>query len=191
MILSAYDTINYNNIEIADIINCTSTYYDRIKANYTPIRVTVEYGSRADALAYTLYDNSNLQWVFALLNPQIKDGGLNDWLMSEQDLNIYTNNKYNGETYKIHHHVDSEGRDWYNMTNSPDDPKKWYNKDDDGEEALYYGIMIPKTNLDYERELNENKFRNINVIKRNEIDSFVNDIISEINKAKFNKQLRE
>jgi len=183
MILSAYETIDYNNIQIANIINCNATYFDRVKTNYEPTLVTVEYGVRADELAYRLYNNSNLQWIFALLNPQIKDGGFNDWLMTEKDLYIFTNNKYNGDVDGIHHHLDEDGRIWYNMANSLDDPKKWFNADDDGEETLYTGIMIPSTNLDYERAINEGKFRKINVIKQNDIDGFINDILAQINKA--------
>jgi len=183
MIISAYETINYNNIQIANIINCTSTYFDRIKSNYKPVLINVEYGVRSEELAFKLYNNSNLQWVFAVLNPQIKDGGFNDWLLSEQDLFLFVKNKYNGDVDGIHHHIDADGRFWYNMTNSPDDPKKWFNADDDGEETLYTGVMVPSSNLEYERSINENKFRNINVIKPNDIDSFVNDILAEINKA--------
>ena len=183
MILSAYGTTEYNNIQIANIINCTSTYYNRVKANYKPVLLRVDYGVRADELAFKLYGNSNLQWIFALLNPQIKDGGLNNWLMTENDLYLFVSNKYNGAVNDIHHHEDQDGREWYNMTNSPDNPKKWFNADDDGEETLYTGIIIPKTNLEYERAVNENTFRNISVIKPNNIDSFINDILSEINKA--------
>ena len=183
MILSAYGTINYNNVQIADIINCTSTYFDRIKANYKPFITIVEYGVRADELAYKLYGNSNLQWIFALLNPQIKDGGFNDWLLSENDLYLFVTNKYNGDVESIHHHEDEDGRIWYNVTNSPSDPKKWFNADDDGEETLYTGVMIPKSNLEYERDVNETKFRNINVINQSDIDGFINDILAEINKA--------
>ena len=183
MILSAYGTIDYNNIQIANIINCNSTYFNRVKTKYEPTLISVEYGVRADELAFKLYNNSNLQWIFALLNPQIKDGGFNDWLLSENDLYIFVSNKYNGDVESVHHHEDEDGRIWYNVTNSPSDPKKWFNADDDGEETLYTGVMIPKSNLEYERDVNEAKFRNINVININDVDSFINDILAEINKA--------
>ena len=183
MILSAYGIINYNNTQIANIINCNSTYFDRVKINYEPVLIKVEYGVRADELAYRLYSNSNLQWIFTLLNPQIKDGGFNDWLMTEKDLYLFTSNKYNGNVEGIHHHTDQDGRAWYNVTNSPDDPKKWFNADDDGEETLYTGVMIPSSNLEYEREINEATFRNINVIKQNDVDGFINDILEQINKV--------
>ena len=183
MILSAYGTIDYDNVSIANIINSTSTFYNRIKGNYTPIITNVEYGVRPDALAFKLYGNPNLQWVFVLLNPQIKDGGLNDWLLTEELLYNFAMNKYSGEIDEIHHHEDVDGRMWFNMKNNPDNPKKWFNKGDDGEETIYSGVLIPKTNLEYERKLNETKFRNINVISPKDIDQFVNEILAEIRKS--------
>ena len=183
MILSAYETTDYNNVTIANIVNCNATYYNRIKSKYTPIFTEVKYGVRADSLAYNLYGNSNLQWIFALLNPQIKDGGFNDWLMTENDLYLFTNNKYNGDVDGIHNHLDEDKRAWYNVTNSPENPKKWFNADDDGEETLYTGVMIPVTNLEYERGINEDKFGKLAIIEPNDIDAFVNDILAEIRKA--------
>ena len=183
MILSAYGTINYDNVNIADIINSTSTFYNRIKGKYVPSIISIDYDIRPDALAFRLYGNPNLQWVFALLNPQIKDGGFNDWLLSEESLYNFTMNKYNGKIDEIHHHRDTEGRTWFNMTNKPDNPKKWFNKNDDGEETIYSGVLIPVTNLEFERTLNETKFRNIAIINPKDIDQFISDLLGEIRKS--------
>jgi len=185
MILSAYGTITYDGIEIANILKCPAVYFDRMKNKYQYVTHRVEYGIRADYLAYSLYGNSNLQWIFSVLNPQIKDGGFNDWLLNQQELYEYTKHKYSqyATPDDIHHHEDADGRIWYNVTNKEDDPFRWFNADDDGEETLYTGVMIPRSNLEYERDLNDDKFKIINIVQPNDINNFVVDFIDEVRKG--------
>ena len=182
MIITAFETIKYNGIEIANILKSPTTYLNRIKANYTFTTFEVPSNMRADYLAFKLYGNSNLQWLFAALNPQIKDGGFNDWLMNENTLHEYTENKYQfmGGSFDIHHHVDENEQIWYNMTNANQGPFYWYNKDDDAEENLYTGVMRPISNIDYERDLNEAKFKRILIIRPEVVGEFIDDLLEQI-----------
>jgi len=185
MIISAFETMVYDGVSMANIVKCPTTYLNRIKAKYQLTSIEIPYDMRADEVAYKLYGASNLQWVFGVLNPQIKDGGFNDWLLGQNALYEYTLNKYKNFATPddIHHHEDEFGTKWYNVTNENRGPRYWYNKYDDSEELLYEGIMIPKSNLDYERDLNDAKFKKIKIIHPRDIGEFVSDILSEIRKS--------
>lgn len=185
MIISAFETIKYAGVNIANIMKCPATFYRRIKKNYNITTVEVPYGMRADTLSYTLYGTPYLQWVFTVLNPQIQDGGLNDWLMDENSIFLYTENKYQNiaDPHEVHHHVDVTETKWFNVTNENQGPNYWYNKYDDSETLLYSGVMTPVSYLEYERNENDRKFKNIKIIDPKEISGFVNDMIAEIRRG--------
>jgi len=185
MIISAFETMEYDGVTIANIVQNPYTYLKRISNKYEFVLYEVPYNTKAESLSYKLYNNCNLQWIFSLLNSQIRDGGFNDWLLTQDEIYEYTLNKYSGVSIpeNIHHYEDENGLIWYNMNNRPENPLQWFNADDDSEEILYHGTMIPKTNLEYERQLNDDKFRNILIVKKGDINQFVTDMLTEIRKG--------
>ena len=140
-------------------------------------KYSVKDDERPDQVAYNFYDDSNLDWVVLTTNNivHVRD----EWPMGSQDFLTYLNGKYTAaELSNIHHYETKVIRD---AANNLIQPAGVYV--DSNHSITYVDNGITKTKSEItsvtflEHETNENdKKRNINILRRELLDTFFRDI---------------
>ena len=140
-------------------------------------KYSVRDDERPDQIAYDFYNDSNLDWVILTTNNivHVRD----EWPMGSQDFLTYLNAKYTAaELTNIHHYETKVIRD---AANNLIQPAGVYVDSDHS--ITYVDNDVTKTKSEItsvtflEHETNENdKKRNINILKRELLDTFFRDI---------------
>ena len=140
-------------------------------------KYSVRDDERPDQIAYDFYNDSNLDWVILTTNNivHVRD----EWPMGSQDFLTYLNAKYTAaELTNIHHYETKVIRD---ASNNLIQPAGVYVDSDHS--ITYVDNDVTKTKSEItsvtflEHETNENdKKRNINILRRELLDTFFRDI---------------
>ena len=140
-------------------------------------KYSVKDDERPDQVAYNFYDDSNLDWVVLTTNNivHVRD----EWPMGSQDFLTYLNAKYTAaELTNIHHYETKVIRD---AANNLIQPAGIYVDSDHSITYVDRGVTTTKSEITsvtfLEHETNENdKKRNINILRRELLDIFFRDI---------------
>ena len=140
-------------------------------------KYSVKDDERPDQVAYDFYNDSNLDWVILTTNNivHVRD----EWPMGSQDFLTYLNAKYTAaELTNIHHYETKVIRD---AANNLIQPAGIYVDSDHSITYVDRGVTTTKseitsvTFLENETNINDKK-RNINIMKRELLDTFFRDI---------------
>ena len=140
-------------------------------------KYSVKDDERPDQVAYDFYNDSNLDWVILTTNNivHVRD----EWPMGSQDFLTYLNAKYTAaELTNIHHYETKVIRD---AANNLIQPAGIYVDSDHSITYVDRGVTTTKseitsvTFLENETNMNDKK-RNINIMKRELLDTFFRDI---------------
>ena len=140
-------------------------------------KYSVKDDERPDQVAYNFYDDSNLDWVVLTTNNivHVRD----EWPMGSQDFLTYLNAKYTAaELTNIHHYETKVIRD---AANNLIQPAGIYVDSDHSITYVDRGVTTTKseitsvTFLEHETNVNDKK-RNINILRRELLDTFFRDI---------------
>ena len=140
-------------------------------------KYSVKDDERPDQIAYDFYGDSNLDWVVLTTNNivHVRD----EWPMGSQDFLTYLNGKYTAaELSNIHHYETKVIRD---AANNLIQPAGIYVDSDHSITYVDRGVTTTKseitsvTFLENETNINDKK-RNINIMKRELLDTFFRDI---------------
>ena len=140
-------------------------------------KYSVKDDERPDQIAYDFYGDSNLDWVVLTTNNivHVRD----EWPMGSQDFLTYLNAKYTAaELTNIHHYETKVIRD---AANNLIQPAGIYVDSDHSITYVDRGVTTTKSEITsvtfLEHETNENdKKRNINILRRELLDTFFRDI---------------
>ena len=140
-------------------------------------KYSVKDDERPDQIAYDFYNDSNLDWVILTTNNivHVRD----EWPMGSRDFLTYLNDKYTAaELTNIHHYETKVIRD---AANNLIQPAGIYVDSDHSITYVDRGVTTTKseitsvTFLEHETNVNDKK-RNINILKRELLDTFFRDI---------------
>ena len=140
-------------------------------------KYSVRDDERPDQIAYDFYNDSNLDWVILTTNNivHVRD----EWPMGSQDFLTYLNAKYTAaELTNIHHYETKVIRD---AANNLIQPAGIYVDSDHSITYVDRGVTTTKseitsvTFLEHETNVNDKK-RNINILRRELLDTFFRDI---------------
>jgi|SaaInlV_150m_DNA_3_1039698.scaffolds.fasta_scaffold00487_8 hypothetical protein len=148
---TAIPKIEYDGRIIKDIFR-RSIPTKNIDTRFNIYSYILEDGDTPEMLAHKLYNDVNKHWILLLINNVI-DPHM-DWLLSIDELERYTENKY-GNLNDFHHWEDDEGDHVYDDRINDHDT---YN-------------LIYTSNIDHETHLNEIK-RDVKIIPREYIADF-------------------
>ena len=140
-------------------------------------KYSVQGDERPDQVAYDFYGDSALDWVILTTNNivHVRD----EWPMGSQDFLTYLNQKYTAqELTNIHHYETKVIRD---SANNLIQPAGLYVDSDHSMTYVDRGVTTTKSEitsvsfLQHETDENDKK-RNINILKRQLLDTFFRDI---------------
>lgn len=178
--LSFFGSVDYGGIQTADIFHNYDKFFKNIESKYIFKDYSIRNSPRPELLSYMLYGTVEYYWVLLLIN-DIYDP-FYDWVLSEQGVHEYTEQKYRyvGGAHSVAYHENADGEQFWNVVEDPQHPNMWYDKGDVLKQYLQYnGPMVPVTNIEHELKLNE-KRRVIRIVQPNDIKSFVSDIRREM-----------
>jgi len=112
-------------------------------------------GETPEIVAEKIYDNAQYHWIIMLVNERYDY--LNDWPLSQSNLDQYIIDKYGSSANNIHHYENANG-----LTVSSN-----------------YPSAVPITNANYERSLNESK-RSIKIISKQLLSTILKNFKDEI-----------
>ncbi len=183
MIFAIFDKTEYQGVETANIFKNLNYYHKQIIPSYTLIQYKIRGDYRPEQIAYELYGDTSLYWMIMLLNQRVDP--FYDWVQPNETVseNAIYRYQYIGGNEQVHHHVDEQGRWWFDMVEDPENPRNWYNEFDwnnnapeegqeDYREILYHGVMIPVSVDEYEFNRNEES-RVINVLSTDDVSTYI------------------
>ncbi|ADG60059.1 baseplate wedge subunit [Acinetobacter phage Acj9] len=186
MIISFYDPISYSaktldpnakEILMANIFKNYTAYFKRVAANYNLVTHYIQGAPRPEALAYELYNNSQLYWVLTMAN-DIYDP-FHDWIKS-QDACYQSVAQFHKDPDAVAYHVDLKNEKYFNLVWYDDEPGVWYDKGDKNRLYPQYKGALAAVSL-YEDALLQNEHkREIKIIAPSDIDRFISDLIKEL-----------
>lgn len=179
MLFSFFDPIKYKDVELTDIFKNYRAYFNRVVVKYKPEVYWITGSPRPEVVANDLYGNQQLYWVLLMLNNTYDP--FYGWLTSQDAAYGYATQQY--PENQVIYHVDSEGEKYWNLVEDPDFPRHWYDKGDVAREHIQYiGPLRAVDSFEAQVAKNEEK-RRILIINRNDINSFLNDLIREMEKV--------
>lgn len=182
--LGFFGTIMYDGIETVDSFHNYDRFYKNIEHNFIIKELRIQDSPRPELLSYKLYGTPEYYWVLLLIN-EIYDP-FYDWIMTEQAVYEYTEQKYKnlGGPNEVAYHISRDKERFWNVYERPVGSQKWYDKSDKiGKYLQYDGPLIPVTNLEYETIENENK-RLIRVVQPEDIQTFVSQFRIEMERSR-------
>lgn len=183
MLFSLFPTVEYKNTPTTDIYRDYRTYFKRVLKNYKPRSYQITGAFRPEQLAYLLYNNQQLYWVLTMLN-NVYDP-FYDWITTQETAYNAVTQKYSkvGGNHVVYH-IDKNNEKYYDLIEYPERSGKWYHKNDKDHEYLQYdGVLVPIDTYEDSLIINEGK-REILIISPSDINSFVSDLIKEMEKSK-------
>lgn len=188
MIFSIFKKTEYQGVETADIFKNLNYYHKQIIPSFTTIQYKIRGDYRPEQIAYELYGDTSLYWLVLLLNNRVDP--FYDWIQPNETVaeNAIYRYQYVGGNEQVHHHIDEQGRWWYDMIEDPENPRNWYNTFDwvhnapeegqtDYRELLYNGVMVPVSVDEYEFDKNEDG-RVINVLSGDDVSTYISTFMN-------------
>lgn len=174
MIFTLFGKTQYQGIELANIFVNLNHYYNIMKTEFQLREHKISGDQRPEQLAYELYKDPNMYWVFFLVN-EITDP-YHDWVkgMTATQETIDYQYQHIGGGEQVDHYVDESGRQWFDILESPAGSKNWYSTNADGviDRKIYFGEMIPVSITENEHDINEAK-RVISIVQPKDARRFV------------------
>ncbi|ASD52062.1 baseplate wedge subunit [Pseudomonas phage PspYZU05] len=187
MIFSFFDpimykakTINENaeSVPITDIFRNYKAYYNRVAPRYKLRNYYISGSPRPEELAYQLYGNTQLYWVLLMAN-NIYDP-FYDWITSQDAAYQMADQRYKDlGGNQVLYHKDLLGNKYYNLVQKPD-TFEWYDKGDLNFRYVQFNGALAAVDIYEDAILQNEEKRNIVIVAPEDIDSFVDDIIREM-----------
>ena len=200
MLFSFFNPINYqaktirkdsyalNNrdvpaIPMTDIFHSYKSYFNRVAANYKLKTYYISGAPRPEELSWQIYGNTQLYWVLLMCN-NIYDPYYG-WITNQEACYQAAQQRYKdigGD--QVLYHVNEKGDKFWNLTEYPENSQTWYDKGDRIHKYPQYNGALAAVNT-YEDSIirNEHK-REIKIIDPYDIESFISDLIREMEKVK-------
>ena len=164
----AAKTVNKNapTIPMTDIFRNYKDYFKRALAGYRLRTYYIKGSPRPEELANAIYGNPQLYWVLLMCNDNYDP--YYGWITSQEAAYQASIQKYkNVGGDQIVYHVNENGEKFYNLVSYDDNPYVWYDAVDTYEAAV----------------LENEKLRQIKIIAKSDINSFMNDLIRIMEKS--------
>lgn len=178
-----FGTVQYDGATIVDIFHDYNKFYKNISQKYNMKEYSIKNSPRPELLSYQLYGSTEYYWVLLMVN-EIYDPYY-DWVMSDQAVFEYTQQKYAnvGGPDVVAYHQSQDGEKFWNVVEDPMHPNHWYDKKDVLKRYLQFsGPLVPITNLEHELAENERR-RVIKIVPPANIKTFVSDIRRQMEKS--------
>ena len=190
MLFSFFNPIDYQAktvgstkvIPTADIFRDYREYFNKVADKYLLQTHYIQGSPRPEELAYQLYGNSHLYWILLMCN-NVYDP-FHGWIKSQDACYQSAQQKYSeigGD--QILYHVDSSSKKYYNLVEFPENSGNWYDKGDKNHWYIQYSGALAAVDIYEDAILENEKPRAVKIINPNDIDSFLSDIIREMEKA--------
>lgn len=189
MLMSFYDPIAYkasciskiaSTVLMTDIFKNYKRVFDRVAINYKMVSYIIQDAPRPEKLSYDIYGNTQLYWVLLYAN-NIYDP-FHGWIKSQQACYDSADLAYNGKAQEtVVYHIDVTGVKHYNLFEGQ--TGIWYDKGDvNMQYPQFKGALVPVTASEAAILENEKK-REIKIISKSDISSFVSDFLKELEKG--------
>lgn len=182
MLFSFFPAVDYDGKKTTDIFRDYRFYFNRVLPNYKPRTYQLTGSPRPEQLAEALYGNQQYYWVITMLNDNYDP--FYGWITDQEAAYQCAIQKYSlvgGE--QVLYHMDAERNKYFNLVEDPNNPGLWYDKGDTNMLHLQYdGTLVPVDIYEDAIFQNEAK-RSIKIIDPADINSFVSDILKEMQKA--------
>lgn len=192
MLFSFFDSIDYKrkttdgaqakSIPTADIYRDYKNYFNTVAENYLLQTYYISGAPRPEELAYEIYGNSQLYWVLLMCN-RVYDPYQN-WIKSQDACYQSAAQKYSevgGD--QVLYHVDIDGNKYYNLVEYPENSGTWYDKGDFLRQYPQYNGALAAVDIYEDAILENEQYRQISIINPSDIESFLSDLIREMEKA--------
>lgn len=187
MLLSYFNPIYYSAktvsktaspVLMTDIFRNYKKYFDRVASNYNLTTYFIKGAPRPEALAYSIYNNTQLYWVLLMAN-NIFDP-YHDWIKTQEACYASIAQEYPDPETVIMYHVDIKGEKYYNLVEDPANPGWWYDKGDIPRMHVQFRGALAAVNA-YEASILENEVkRKIRIVAPTDIENFIADLIKEM-----------
>lgn len=187
MLLSYFNPIYYSAksvsktappILMTDVFRNYKRYFDHVASNYNLTTYFIKGAPRPEALAYSMYGNTQLYWALLMAN-NVYDP-YHDWIKTQEACYDSVAQEYENPEAIIMYHVDIKGEKYYNLIEDKSNPGWWYDRGDKEKMHVQFRGSLAAVNA-YEAEILKNEARRkIRVISPSDIDNFVADLIKEM-----------
>lgn len=170
---------NAKPIPMTDIFRNYKAYFKRVASNYRLRTYYIQGSPRPEELSYQIYGNPQLYWVLLMCNDNYDP--YYGWITSQEAAYQASEQKYeNAGGNQVLYHVDIKGERYYNLVESATQPGTWFDKGDTLQEYPQYNGALAAVDV-YEAAILDNEARRqIKIIAQADIDSFVADLIREM-----------
>ncbi|AIX12138.1 baseplate wedge subunit [Citrobacter phage Moon] len=188
MIFSFFDPIDYKaktvdknakTIQMTDIFRNYKAYFKRVASGYRLRTYYIQGSPRPEELAYQIYGNTQLYWVLLFCNENYDP--YYGWITSQESAYRAADQRYEKVGgNQVLYHVDDRGEKYFNLIEDPNNPGTWYDKGDlEMKYPQYNGALAAVDTYEASVLDNEQK-RVIKIISPTDIDSFLSDLIREM-----------
>ena len=183
-------TSSLDFIQVKNIFRRVKLRDDLINSFTSFNKYEIPEGARPDTVAEDLYGNPQFDWVVlttaGILNVR------NEWPLSNRDLYKYTNNKYGNSLNSNKFFETTEVKDATGRLILPKGKvvDSNFTIPKPGEPNATLNPVVGITNYEYETRLNEEK-RNINILRKEYLNQFVDDMKSLMTYSKSSEYLDE
>ncbi|QFR57202.1 baseplate wedge subunit [Klebsiella phage Kpn BM7] len=193
MLFSFFNPIEYQAkttgskkiIPTANIYRDYQEYFDRVAVNYLLQNYYIQGAPRPEELSYELYGNTQFYWILLMCN------GIYDpyhgWIKSQDACYQAAEQKYSKVGgNQILYHVDADGNRYYNVEQVPPDSGIWWAKGENDytkDSHIQYRGALAAVDVYEDAILENEKLRQIKIINPVDIESFLSDIVREMEKA--------
>lgn len=193
MLFSFFNPIDYlakttgskKIIPTADIFRNYQEYFNRVAEKYLLQNYYIQGAPRPEELSYEIYGNTQYYWILLMCN-EIYDPYY-DWIMTQDACYQTADQKYSEiGGNQVLYHTDAEGNKYYNVKEIPEDSGIWYNKNEydfTKEYHIQYRGALAAVDIYEDAILRNEERRQIKIINPVDVESFLSDIIREMEKA--------
>lgn len=191
MIFTFFDPIEYTAktidknakaVPITDIFRNYKEYFKRAASNYRLRTYYIQGNPRPEELSYQIYGNSQLYWVLLMCNDNYDP--FYGWITSQEAAYQAAEQRYaNAGGDQVVYHVNENGEKFWNLVNYNDDPTVWYDKGDVAKKYPQYNGALAAVDVNEAAILENERKREIKIIAQQDIDSFMADLIREMEKS--------
>ncbi|UPW39249.1 baseplate wedge protein [Escherichia phage vB_EcoM_ESCO47] len=188
MLFTFFDPIGYSAktidknapvIPMTDIFRNYKEYFKRVAANYRLRTYYIKGSPRPEELANQIYGNPQLYWVLLMCNDNYDP--YYGWITSQEAAYQASIQKYaNAGGDQVLYHINENREKFYNLVSYPDEPLVWYDKGDKARRYPQYKGPLAAVDT-YEAAVLENEaLRKIKIVAKEDINSFITDLIREM-----------
>ncbi|WBF80374.1 baseplate wedge subunit [Escherichia phage vB_Eco_F27] len=174
-------TVNKNapTIPMTDIFRNYKEYFKRVAANYRLRSYYIKGSPRPEELANIIYGNPQLYWVLLMCNDNYDP--YYGWITSQEAAYQASIQKYaNAGGDQILYHINENREKFYNLVSYPDEPLVWYDKGDEARKYPQYKGPLAAVDIYEAAVLDNEKLRKIKIVAKEDINSFITDLIREM-----------